>query len=214
MPILTTPQQRLHQLLSNPTKRLLIALAGLPGSGKTSLAKQLHVEFTNLYPAIDLQVLSMDGFHLSKAQLSQLANPEAALARRGAPWTFDALGFVDKVKQLKAGNSLVKWPSFEHSLGDPVPDVVQIEPNCQVLIVEGLYVLYREAAWAELAQVWDETWYLDTPSELAQERLIQRHQQVWDMSYQQALERVLNNDSKNAALVAETKQYANYLIKV
>lgn len=206
------PLQHLQTLAHSTQQRLLIGLAGLPGSGKTTLAKQLQSEFLKQNPASSMQVLSMDGFHLSKAQLSQFPDPKHAFARRGAPWTFDAAGFVQKLTALQAGQSRVTWPIFEHSVGDPVADAIVIEPSCQIILVEGLYILYREAAWAGLAGLWDETWYLDTPLELAQTRLVQRHQQAWEVSYVVALERVLSSDAKNAALVASLRDQADYLI--
>ncbi len=214
MLILQNPLQQLIKLSVSTPKRILIGLAGLPGSGKTTLAQQLQLDFLSAHPNCSMQVLSMDGFHLSKAQLQALPNPERAFARRGAPWTFDALGFVQKLRELKGGQRRVTWPIFEHRVGDPVADAIVIEPNCQLILVEGLYILYREQAWAGLEGLWDETWYLYTPLELAQARLVQRHQQAWDISQAAALERVLSSDAKNAALVASLRERADYLVQV
>lgn len=212
MPTLTHPLIHLRSLAENQTTRYLIGLAGLPGSGKTTLAMQLQADLQQQCPEASLQVLSMDGFHLSKAQLSQFPNPERVFARRGAPWTFDAEGFVQKIQALKVGQAAVTWPSFDHSLGDPVADAVVVENSCQLVLIEGLYILYREGAWAGLEGLFDETWYLDTPVDLAQTRLVQRHQQAWGVSYEQALQRVLSSDAKNAALVASLRDQADYLL--
>lgn len=214
MPILQNPIKHLINLSEITPKRILIGLAGLPGSGKTTLAQHLQAEFLKTNPNHSMQVLSMDGFHLSKAELQALPNPERAFARRGAPWTFDAAGFVAKVRELKSGQGKVTWPLFEHSVGDPVADALVVEPSCQIILVEGLYILYREHEWAGLEGWWDETWYLDTSLELAQTRLVQRHQQAWGISQAAALERVLSSDAKNAALVASLRDQADYLIAV
>lgn len=214
MHLSTPPLQRLQALVGASPQRILVGLTGLPGSGKTTLTTQLQTTFLQQHPPCSMQVLSMDGFHLSKAQLSQLPDPERAFARRGAPWTFDAVGFVQKVRALKAGQGIVTWPLFEHSVGDPVADAVRIEPSCQLILVEGLYILYREGVWAGLEGLWDETWYLDTPLELAQTRLVQRHQAAWGISYADALARVLSSDAKNAALVASLREQADYLLAV
>lgn len=211
---LTNPLQHLQALAQTNAPRILIGLAGLPGSGKTTLAQQLQSAFLNANPTGSMQVLSMDGFHFSKSQLQAMPNPERAFARRGAPWTFDAAGFVAKVAELKAGESRVTWPIFEHDVGDPVADAIMVEPSCQIVLVEGLYLLYREHKWAGLAGLWDETWYLDTPFELAQTRLVRRHQQAWGISQEAALERVLSSDAKNAVLVASLREKADYLIEV
>lgn len=213
MLILNDPLTHLLALAEHPHARYVIGLAGMPGSGKTTFAAQLQTNFQQESSA-SLQVLSMDGFHLSKAQLQQLPNPERAVARRGAPWTFDAEGFVQKIRALKTGQSTVTWPSFDHGRGDPVADALVVEPSCQFVVIEGLYILYREGAWAGLAGLFDETWYLDTPPELAQTRLVQRHQQAWGISHEQALERVLSSDAKNAALVASLCDQADYRLVV
>jgi pantothenate kinase len=45
----------------------------------------------------------MDGFHLTKAQLQEMPNPQAAFARRGAPWTFDPAALAQRLKMLREG---------------------------------------------------------------------------------------------------------------
>ncbi|TXH67259.1 MAG: hypothetical protein E6Q83_18455 [Thiothrix sp.] len=206
--------KRLNALAASDSKRILIGLAGLPGAGKTTMASELQRLYLAQNPSYSLQVLSMDGFHLTRAQLRALPNADEAFARRGAPWTFDATGFVQKVSALKAEQGTVTWPIFEHSVGDPVADAVVVDPSCQIVLVEGLYILYREQEWAGLEGLWDETWYLDTPLALAQSRLVQRHQQAWGISQAEALTRVLASDAKNAALVASLRAKADYLIAV
>ncbi len=65
-------------------KRRLIALAGAPASGKSTLAHALCA----LVPGAC--VVPMDGFHLDNA----LLEARGLLARKGAPETFDARGFL------------------------------------------------------------------------------------------------------------------------
>ncbi len=206
---LKNPVQKLFELQHQHPARLLVGLAGLPGSGKTTLATHWQQAFTAAHPAIAMQVLSMDGFHLSKAQLAAMPDPEQAFARRGAPWTFDASGFVAKVQALKTHQSPVSWPDFQHEVGDPQADAFQIGLDCQIVLVEGLYLLHREGAWAGLEGLFDALWYLDTPLELARERLLARHQQAWGISRAQAAERVDRSDSKNAELVWGTRLRAD-----
>lgn len=72
---LTNPLHHVQALAQTNTPRILIGLAGLPGSGKTTLAQHLQAEFLKANPNHSMQVLSMDGFHLSKAELQALPNP-------------------------------------------------------------------------------------------------------------------------------------------
>lgn len=211
---LENPVEYLLNQLNARTSRMVIGLAGLPGSGKTTLTQKWEAQINHLAGPGTAKALSMDGFHISKAQLRQMPDPEKAFARRGAHWTFDAVGFNQKVRALKrAGNrESVFWPAFEHEIGDPVPEAIEVRPDCHIAFVEGLYLLYRQGEWQALAGACDETWYLDTPMETAIDRLIRRHQQAWDFSEAQARQRVESSDYKNALLVASTRERADWLV--
>lgn len=209
---LPDPIQHLATLAKRHPRRLLIGLAGLPGSGKTTQANAWQQVFSQTCPDIPMQVLGMDGFHLSKAQLAAMPDPERAFARRGAPWTFDASGFVQKIQALQANTATVTWPTFEHNVGDPIADAIHVPTTCQLVLVEGLYLLYREGAWADLAGLFDEIWFLDTPLELAQERLLARHQAAWGISREQAADRIARSDGKNAALVWGLRDQADWWV--
>ena len=54
--------------------------------------------------------------HRSSADLSLLA---------GAPDTFDGPALIAKLAQVRDGSdSTVMFPSFDHAVGDPVPDQI------------------------------------------------------------------------------------------
>ena len=93
------------QAASHLKGRFIVAIAGIPGSGKTTTASRvvelLNTEFSPLSSSIPrAALLSMDGFHLPRATLDQLPNREEAYIRRGAPWTFDAVAFLEFMKTL------------------------------------------------------------------------------------------------------------------
>jgi pantothenate kinase len=106
----------------------------------------------------------------------------------------------------------VFWPAFEHEVGDPVEDAIEISTVCRIVLVEGLYLLYREGEWQALNGAFDEIWYLDTPMEISMARLVARHQQAWDFTEAQAQHRMENNDYKNALLVASTRLQADRFV--
>jgi pantothenate kinase len=156
----------------------------------------------------------MDGFHFSKAQLRQMPDPEKAFARRGAHWTFDAVGFNQKIRELQTAHSIqpVYWPAFEHEIGDPVEDAIKIPATCRLVLVEGLYLLYREGKWQALEGAFNEIWYLNTSMDISIGRLIARHQQAWNFTEEQARYRVESSDYKNALLVESTRALADRLV--
>ncbi|KAJ1756685.1 hypothetical protein LPJ54_006726, partial [Coemansia sp. RSA 1824] len=91
-----TAEELAHELLSlakrQAGRRLIVAVSGTPGSGKSLLSARICAE-ANRQAGKDADVctvLPMDGFHLSRAQLLELPDPDEAQRRRGAHWTFDA----------------------------------------------------------------------------------------------------------------------------
>ena len=216
--ILNDPGGRLLQLLNrmkeaDASKRMVIGVVGLPGSGKSTLAAKF-VDAVNQQTGSPTAVaLSMDGFHLSKAVLAQFADPAAALARRGSPWTFDPAGLAIKLQQLQNNPfESTTWPDFQHGVGDPVADAICINPEVKLIIVEGLYLLHREHGW-NLNGLLDECWYLDTPMNVAMERLVKRHMASWGFSREQALDRLAMNDRLNADIVLQSRARADKLVQ-
>jgi pantothenate kinase len=212
-PILNDPMGRLLRLTeANASKRIVIGVVGLPGSGKSTLAHQLVNAVNGRTNAKAAVALSMDGFHLTKATLAQFADPAAALARRGSPWTFDPAELADKLKLLRQNpDESITWPDFQHGVGDPVADAITVSPATKLIIVEGLYLLHREHGW-NLNGLLDECWYLDTPMDVAMERLVKRHMASWDFSREQALDRLAINDRLNADIVLQSRERADYLV--
>lgn len=210
---LPQPVHHLLQLLGNPTdkpQRILIALVGLPGSGKSTVAAEL-VDAVNAQAGPCTAVaLGMDGFHLTKAQLAQFDDPAAALTRRGSPWTFDPQSLGERLQALRGG-APVSWPGFEHGVGDPVPDALRVESSTKLVLIEGLYLLHKDHGWG-LAGQFDERWFLDVPMEVAMNRLIARHMRANGHSREVAEVRVAVNDRLNAEIVWPSRSSAQWLV--
>lgn len=126
-------------------------------------------------------LLSMDGYHLTRAELDQMSDPPLAHARRGAAFTFDAPRFLRVVQQLReplnTGTKTILAPSFDHATKDPVLDDIQILPSCRIVIIEGLYLSLGSGApeWKQAAEMMDELWFVEVSEDVARERLIRRH---------------------------------------
>ena len=198
-------------------RRSLYGLAAEPGAGKTTLAAQLSALVNAARPG-SCVALSMDGFHMTRAQLAQGVagrSPAEALARRGAPWTFDAAALAAKVRAVRAGygaSAAVGWPGFDHAVGDPQEDSVRVAPSVAVVLVEGLYLLHRADGFEALEGLLEATWYVATPPALAQQRLCARHQQACGISAEEARARIARNDGPNAELVRQGAARASGLV--
>lgn len=222
VPLLHNPIEHLLQRLSaqsstrlcakSSNSRYLIALSGLPGSGKSTLVARLAHE-VNVRQSGAMMTLSMDGFHLTKAQLCQMPDPQAAFARRGAPWTFDVHALFQRLQLLRDNaDQETSWPDFQHGIGDPVQDAFVVAPSTRLILIEGLYLLRRVDGWESVSAKFDERWFLDTPFDVAMERLINRHMASWQITREQAAERISSNDRLNAQIVAQDAQNANWRV--
>lgn len=209
--LLENPAQELQAWLDRGLPRVLIGLAGLPGSGKTTLTAHLAAQGNALAGTGAIVALGMDGFHLSRAALRQMPQPEEALARRGAPWTFDAAALAMRLRLLRenAGREAVLWPGFEHEIGDPVEGASVVAPSTRLILVEGLYLCHQADGWEEVRRLFDARWYLDTPLDLSLARLADRHQAVWGLTRGEAEARIAANDRLNAEIVAQSRAFAD-----
>lgn len=116
------------------------------------------------------QVVPMDGFHLPRRVLRQFKDPVNAIARRGAPFTFDSSLIVHLVENINETMSIkaegidpletavsdipdIHIPSFDHAEHDPKQFGTVIRSSSRVLIMEGLYLLLNEPVWERIPKV-------------------------------------------------------------
>jgi pantothenate kinase len=191
--------------------RRIVGLVGLPGGGKSTLAVQLVREVNQAEGEGTAMALGMDGFHLTRAQLAARPDAAAALARRGAPWTFDPAGLAARLRALRTAGTRVAWPGFSHEAGDPVEGAATVLPTARLVLVEGLYLLHRGDGW-DLSGLLDECGYLDVPLDVALQRLAARHQAAWGMTPEQAWERIAANDRLNADVVMACRARADWRV--
>ncbi|KAI8622122.1 P-loop containing nucleoside triphosphate hydrolase protein [Chytriomyces sp. MP71] len=193
--------------------RCLVAIAGVPGSGKSTLssllAEQLRMRNQSAV------VVPMDGFHLTRAQLNATPNPEEAHRRRGAPFTFDAAGLVQFVRALRSQTTILHAPSFDHAAGDPIPGAIAISPETRFLLLEGIYLHLSLPPWEEMRSQFDEAWFLDIPLQAAAARLMRRHVATGvEKTEEKARERVEESDMVNARAILENRVSATLEVTV
>ncbi|ETS82645.1 hypothetical protein PFICI_04521 [Pestalotiopsis fici W106-1] len=184
--------------------RIIIALAGPPGSGKSTIAREVAQRLNALHED-SATVVPMDGFHYTRAKLDTFPNAEEAHARRGAAWTFDADGAVALFTELRTSSTVdattpatIYAPSFDHATKDPIPRDIAIPPTVSTVILEGNWLLYDEEPWRQINQLVDESWFVDVDVQVAKARIARRHVESGvETTLEAALARAEANDIPN-----------------
>jgi pantothenate kinase len=157
---------------STPGQRLIVGLCGTPGGGKSTLSDR----FAKAAEAMGIRavVVPMDGFHLANAELKRLGKAH----RKGAPDTFDVDGFVHLLRRLRIETmSTTVWaPVFHREIEESFAGELAIEPEHELIIVEGIHLLQTAHGWDQVLPLLDVAWYLeclDVSDQTA--RLVQRN---------------------------------------
>ncbi|ODV90995.1 hypothetical protein CANCADRAFT_115244 [Tortispora caseinolytica NRRL Y-17796] len=167
--------QRALHLYNDKKSRVLILIGGAPGSGKTTLATEVARRVSKFLGEGQSIALPMDGFHYYRHQLLAMDNPEEAIARRGAPFTFDVERILQYTRRLVNSNEPVLFPSFDHALKDPLEDAIKVDESVKIIFFEGNYLLMNEPVWAELYSLATETWLVKASAAEIRDRLANRH---------------------------------------
>lgn len=181
-----------------PGRRHIVAIAGAPASGKSTLAEGL----ADSLPAA--AVLPMDGFHYDDAVLDGWG----LRARKGSPPTFDADGLAHMLARLAADDGrAVAVPVFDRGLEIARAGARIIGPEVRLILCEGNYLLLDDPAWAPLAGYFDLTVMVDTPLPEIEARLLARWQGMAD-----GPAKVAGNDLPNARIVVTQSRPADLVL--
>lgn len=193
-----------------PSERLLIAISGIPGSGKTTLAATVTKRLNELSSSLHgkrstpfiASFVPMDGYHYYRSQLDAMPDPAHAHARRGAAFTFDGTAFLSLVQQIRQPltptSTTLYAPSFDHAAKDPKENDIPIEPTTRILVFEGNYLSLGKEPWSTVAGLMDELWFVEVDFETARQRLVPRHVKAGiAASEEEADRRVTENDLVN-----------------
>lgn len=187
--------------MSQDGGRILVAIVGAPGSGKSTLSKTLADQI-----GASAAILPMDGFHLDNSALEQLG----LLHRKGAPETFDVAGLDTVLRAVRARPS-VRYPTFDRAADKTVPDAGHIEADTSIVLVEGNYLLLDRPGWSDLAALFDLTVALEVSRVELESRLIQRWRDH-GLPQDQARARARDNDMKNADFMTKHSRPADITI--
>ncbi|WP_299295046.1 nucleoside/nucleotide kinase family protein [uncultured Tateyamaria sp.] len=161
-----TLDQICAQILDRPPTphRRLVAVAGPPASGKSTLAATIAARLTATgEPSV---VVPMDGFHLD----DRLLRIDGTQSRKGAPNTFDADGFARMIAALQSDGPVV-FPIFDRTREIAIAGAGRVPASCTTVVVEGNYLLLDAVPWNRLRAHWTFSLALHPPMEVLVDRL-------------------------------------------
>lgn len=177
--------------------RTIIAVAGPPGAGKSTLADALVKALSARLQEGRAALLPMDGYHFDNAVIE----PRGLLPRKGAPETFDFQGYRAMLTRLRGEPEMeIAVPIFDRTLDLARAGARIIAADDCVVVTEGNYLLLDRAPWPALAPLFDITVFLTAPETLLRDRLVDR----WlthNLPHEAAELRAEENDMPNARLV-------------
>jgi pantothenate kinase len=191
---------RARRLAGAPGRRIL-GIAGPPGAGKSTVSELIVRALGD-----QAVLVGMDGFHLAQAELERLGRA----ARKGAPDTFDQLGYVALLRRLReSADPVVYAPAFRREIEEPVANAVPVAREVPLVVTEGNYLL----VWDEVRPLLDEAWYVAPDEAVRVARLIERHI-AFGKPPDVAREWVLRSDERNAELVAAAAGHADLRVRL
>ena len=195
----------LERIAASGQGRLMVAIAGPPGAGKSTFA-QVLVEALNADGTESAAVVAMDGFHYDDG----LLEARGLRSRKGSPATFDVGGFRHLLLRLRARDeSEVAVPVFDRRLEIARAGARIVAARTRILVIEGNYLLLNQEPWRQLAPLFDLTVMLRESRGNLEHRLIQRWLS-YGFSEAEARAKVLGNDLPNIDVVLEDSQKADF----
>lgn len=183
--------------------RVLIGIVGEPGAGKSTVSAAVLDILGG-----DGVVVPMDGFHLSRRELTRLGRAD----RRGAYDTFDGFGYLQLIKRLRAADEPVVYaPDYVRGVEEAIAGSIAVNASIPVFVTEGNYLLDVASPWDGLRQLFDETWYVQASQQVRVERLIRRHVR-FGMAEARARAWASDVDEINARRVRSVRDRADLII--
>lgn len=198
----------LDRFQNQQRRRIIIAIAGAPGSGKSTIAERV-VEHLNSAQDISAALFPMDGYHYDDAVLEEMNR----LPFKGAIDTFDAHGLRHMLERLKSNeDDVIAVPVFDRALEIARAGGRMIPRSIDIIVCEGNYLLASQAPWDRLKPIFDLTIFVDVDEDDLRRRLQDRWRS-FGLSEEEIARKVENNDLPNGLLIGRISTEPDLRVK-
>jgi len=196
--------QLARELLARPERQIL-AIAGAPGSGKSTLVARLATTLESEAVA----VLPMDGFHYDDAVLESMGRRPW----KGAPDTFDVGGLRSTLARLRdPEEGAVAVPVFDRTLEISRGSARIIGAEVRLILAEGNYLLLDNEPWPSLRRHFDATVLIHVPEQDLKRRL-RRRWEGYGLTEAQIDFKLEQNDLPNGRLVMASTSGIDFVLR-
>lgn len=199
--------------------RVVAGLAGIPGSGKSTVAAVLVDLADRLLGPGAFAACGIDGWHLpnsildTRRTLDPGGQPIPLRRRKGSPESFDVPAIAEAIRALRADDRDLSLPVYDRRIHDPRPDALIVPRQTRIILIEGNYLLDDQPPWEAVARQLAPTFFLACDPDLARRRVIDRHVRG-GCSPEQAEHKYAENDGPNARLVLQHIARADWIIQL
>lgn len=198
----------LQRFAAREGQRVMLAIAGAPGSGKSTIAERV-VEQLNRKDGISAALFPMDGYHYDDVVLEDIGRRPF----KGAIDTFDAHGLRHMLERLKTNeDDVVAVPVFDRALEIARAGGRLIPQSVDIIVCEGNYLLANQAPWDRLRAIFDFTVFVDVEEDDLRARLRDRWQS-FGLDDAEITRKVEMNDLPNGLSIIATSSEPDIRVK-
>ena len=196
--------------------RMIVFLAGPPGSGKTALTALWEYLTKQGVIDIPLQPLPMDGFHYTNDFLDKkkiIVNGRELPLRKikGSPETFNLNEIKSRLSHVRSGKPSY-WPLYDRQRHNPITDAISVIDN-GIIVLEGNYLLLDKTGWRELHRYADKLIFINGPESIMRKNVVKRHQRG-GLSLEESIIRYNLVDHQNYKLVNTNLKEVNTILQI
>lgn len=166
-------QMQKANFLRQPPHRVpyIVGIAGSVAVGKSTIARLLSILLNKLLPDRRVELMTTDGFLYPNAELRR----RGIMERKGFPESYDMEKLLQFLNDVKAGEPVVKAPTYSHQVYDVQFDKPLVIDHPDILIVEGINTLQLPSNQRlYVSDYFDVSLYVDADPDLIEHWYLQR----------------------------------------